>query len=129
MYLDAGALVKRYVAEQGSTLVREVMNEAEGWFTCRVAYVEAVRAVTLAAGSDAADRLIAEWTSFGVLEVDALLTEAAARLAVTDGLRSLDALHLAAALRLPADDLSFVCWDGRLSGAAEAHGLRVIPAP
>lgn len=119
--------MKRYVAERGSTLVRAMMDEAESWFTCRVAYVEGVRAVTLAAGDEAAGHLTAEWASFGVVEVDSALTEQAARLAVTDGLRSLDALHLAAALRLPTDDLSFPCWDSRLSAAAKAHDLRVVP--
>lgn len=120
--------MKRYVAEPGSEEVRAAMAVAEGWYTCRVCFVEGVRAVTIAAGSEAAGRLIAEWASFDVLEVDAPLTETAARLSITHGLRSLDALHLAAALRLPADELTFACWDARLSAAAASDGLRVLPA-
>ena len=30
LYLDAGALAKRYLAEEGSRLVRELMQEADG---------------------------------------------------------------------------------------------------
>ena len=36
--------MKRYLAEEGSRLVRELMHEADGWFMCRVGYVETVRA-------------------------------------------------------------------------------------
>jgi len=44
-YLDASALVKRYIAEPGSDLVREVMESADGWLSVRVGFVETARAV------------------------------------------------------------------------------------
>jgi hypothetical protein len=36
LYLDASALVKRYVAEPGSDTVRDIMDSVEDWFMCWV---------------------------------------------------------------------------------------------
>jgi predicted nucleic acid-binding protein len=128
LYLDASALVKRYVDEDGSDLVREVMHHADGWFICRIGFVETIRAVGLSAGSAATRVVRQEWPAFGVVEVDEPLAEHAALLALDRGLRSLDALHLAAAMILPRPDLTFVTWDQRLHTAAAAEGLHVLPA-
>jgi predicted nucleic acid-binding protein len=127
LYLDASALVKRYVAEADSDLVRTAMADAGAWFMCCVGFVETVRAVGLAAGARAADTVRREWASFGVIEVDRALAEDAAGLALSHELRSLDALHLAAALLLPSAAVTVATWDGRLHRAARASGLRVLP--
>jgi predicted nucleic acid-binding protein len=103
------------------------MDEAAGWFVCRVGFVEVVRAVALTAGESAADRARAEWPAFGVVEVDGDLAERAATLAVRHELRSLDALHLAAALVLPAEELVVASWDRRLHTAARTEGIEVLP--
>lgn len=127
LYLDASALVKRYVAEPGSDLVRSAMADATGWFMCRIGFVETLRAVGLAAGARAADAVRREWASFSVIEVDAALAERAAALTLSHRLRSLDALHLASALLLPAEVVTVATWDERLHRAARANGLRVLP--
>lgn len=62
-----------------------------------------------------------------VVEVGASLAEEAAELAIGHELRSLDALHLAAALTLPQEDLVLATWDRRLRGSARAKGLQLIP--
>jgi predicted nucleic acid-binding protein len=62
-----------------------------------------------------------------VIEVDTALAEHAAQLALSAGLRSLDALHLAAALVLRADDLTVATWDARLHRAASDQGLATLP--
>jgi uncharacterized protein len=103
------------------------MDRADGWFMCRVGYVETIRAVGLAAGKTAAKAVREEWPTFGVIEIDQRLVEDAAELAVGRELRSLDALHLAAALVLPHDDLVVATWDRRLHAAAGAEGLTLIP--
>jgi predicted nucleic acid-binding protein len=103
------------------------MRRAGGWFMCRVGFVETVRAVGLAAGRAAADAVKDEWTAFGVVEIDQQLVEHAAALALRRDLRSLDALHLAAALVLPREDLVLATWDGRLHAAARAEGLALLP--
>jgi predicted nucleic acid-binding protein len=104
------------------------MGEADSWYICRVGFVETFRAVGLAAGAAATRGLTREWSAFGVVEVDQALVEQAAALAIERDLRSLDALHLAAALVLPSEDLLLATWDHRLHSAAEAEGLRLLPA-
>jgi predicted nucleic acid-binding protein len=115
------------VAEAGSDLVRGAMQEADGWFVCRVGFVEVTRAVALAAGEAAARAIRDEWPAFGVIEVDQEIVEHAATLAVRRDLCSLDAIHLAAALVLPENDLVMATWDKRLHGAAGLEGLAVLP--
>ncbi len=129
LYLDASALVKRYVEEDGSGLVISAMRDAGAWLACRIAYVETVRAVTLAGGRKAARRVASDWQSFDVVEVDDKLAEHAAELTVSSELRTLDALHLAAALVLPPERITFATWDARLHRAARGQGLRVLPDP
>lgn len=104
------------------------MAQADGWFMCRVGFVETVRAVSIAGGSAAANALRREWPAFAVIEIDERLAEHAASLTLERDLRSLDALHLAAALVLPGHDLCFATWDGRQHAAARAEGLPLLPA-
>jgi predicted nucleic acid-binding protein len=119
--------VKRYVAELGSDRLREVMGHAKGWFICRVGYVETARAISLVAGPAAFRAFQTEWAAFGVIEVDQDLVERATELALFHDLRSLDAMHLAAALLLPRDNLTVAIWDRRLHAAARAEGLALVP--
>jgi uncharacterized protein len=128
LYLDASALVKRYVEEEGSDALIEAMQEADGWAICRIGYVETARAVRLAAGKGAVNKFGGDWPSFEVVEVDGSLAEHAAELAVAEDLRSLDALHLAAALLIASQDLTLATWDLRLYSAAQRQGLAVFPA-
>jgi hypothetical protein len=44
-------LVRRYVAKRGGDVVLDAMRRADGWFMCRVGFVDPVRA----AGRAAAD--------------------------------------------------------------------------
>lgn len=127
LYLDASALVKRYVFEIGSAEVNDAMRRAKGWFMCRAGFVETVRAVGLVAGRRAINAVTREWPAFGVIELDQRLAEHAAALARKHGLRSLDSLHLAAALVLPRDELVLATWDRRLYAAAGAEGLALLP--
>lgn len=127
LYLDASALVKRYVEEEGTDLVLPAMEAAGGWATCRVGYVETLRAVALAGGQKQVKRLEADWPSFNVVEVDAALAEHAAELTLSADLRSLDALHLAAALVLPGE-VMVATWDTRLHRASRKQGLETLPA-
>jgi predicted nucleic acid-binding protein len=103
------------------------MGTADAWFTCRIAFVETVRAVGLAAGQAATRSVRTEWPSFGVVEVDQDLVEHAAALAIERDLRSLDSLHLAAALVLPREGLVVATWDHRLHRAVRAEGLSALP--
>ena len=103
------------------------MQRAEGWFICRTGFVETFRAVGIAAGRGATRVVREEWPSFGVVEVDQALAEQAASFALDHDLRSLDSLHLAAAMLLRGNDLMFSTWDRRLHAAARSEGLQLIP--
>jgi predicted nucleic acid-binding protein len=115
------------VAEADSDVVRNAMDHADGWFICRIGFVETVRAVGLSAGAAAAKAVREEWPAFGVIEVDQRLAEDAAQLSIDRELRSLNALHLASALMIADDDLVLATWDRRLHAAARTEGIRLIP--
>jgi predicted nucleic acid-binding protein len=103
------------------------MRRADGWFICRIGLVEAARAVGLVAGAQTIESLRRESAAFAVVEVDERLADQAASLTLERDLRTLDALHLAAALILPRDDLVFATWDRRLHAAADAEGFELLP--
>lgn len=104
------------------------MARADAWFICRVGFVETARAIGIVAGPAAVSQMRQEWPAFGVIEVDQGLAEAATDLALAHDLRSLDALHLAAAMLLTSDDLTLATWDRRLHAAGRAVGLSLLPA-
>jgi uncharacterized protein len=128
LYLDTSALVKRYVEEKGSETVLDAMTPESTWSVCRIGYVETVRAVGLGGAPSDVARVRREWSLFDVVEISQRLAELAAQVALSTGLRALDALHLASALSLDAEDVIFVTWDARLHRAAREHGLRTLPA-
>lgn len=129
LYLDSSALIKRYLVEDGREEVVAAMTSAESCSACRIGFVETVRAVVRARGDAALERVRGDWQALDIVDVDQVLVERAAELAIESGLRSLDALHLAAALSLAEGDaLTFATWDARLHRAARAHGLRTLPA-
>jgi predicted nucleic acid-binding protein len=103
------------------------MTEADGWYMCRIGFVETMRAVGLAAGPLPVKAIQEEWPAFGVIELDQALVEHAAELAINRNLRSLDSIHLAAALLVPAPDMILATWDQRLHAAAAAEGLQLLP--
>jgi len=129
LYLDASALVKRYVAEDGSDAVIDAMNGEETWSMCRIGFVETIRAVARGGGAEDIERAKRDWVvGCDVVELDQGLAEHAVQLALASGLRALDALHLSAALSLSVEDLVFATWDVRLHRAARERGLRTLPA-
>jgi predicted nucleic acid-binding protein len=103
------------------------MERADGWHMCRVGFVETTRAIALSAGESSTRAFEREWPAFGVVEVDQDLVEHASRLAVRHELRSLDSLHLAAALVLADADQLLATWDRRLHAAAAAERLALVP--
>lgn len=64
----------------------------------------------------------------GVVELDGVVCEMAASIAASTGVRTLDALHLAAAQRIASPDLVFLTFDVRQAQAARALGLTVLGA-
>lgn len=122
-YLDSSALVKTIIEEPESTALRDWLAEREQLAACDLVRVEAVRAVRLAdpAAVRRARRAIDTLT---LIRLDDDIYDTAAELEPA-GLRSLDAIHLAAAQTLGADLDGIATYDKRLAAAAEAVGVRV----
>lgn len=128
VYLDSSALVKLVVAERESTALRSYLRGAPRRSSCALARVEVIRAVRPhgAAAMTRARRLLRR---LDLLQLDDELLDSAAAL---DGgiLRSLDAIHLAAAQILAEELTAVVTYDERMTTAAVALGLPVTaPGP
>jgi len=92
--------------------------------TSRLALVEVPRAARIANPSDQLEREVQRLLMACMLvDVSDLVLRKAAGLASRE-VRSLDAVHLATALYIDADEL--VAYDGRLLAAAKENGLEVV---
>ena len=123
VYLDSSALVKLVVAEPESSALRRELRGEPDRASCTLARVEVVRAVRPhgAAAVSRARRLLRR---IDLVQLDDELLDAAAML---DGgvLRSLDAIHLAAAQTLGDDLDAVITYDERMTTAARLIGLTV----
>lgn len=120
-YLDSSALVKLVVAEPESAALRRHLRSRPIRVSCAFARVEVVRAVR-SHGRDATARARRVLARTRLLRVDDALLDAAAFL---DGgvLRSLDAIHLAAAQAFGDSLRELVTYDARMTQAAKSVGL------
>ncbi len=123
-YLDASALVKLVVPEPETPALLDVLRHRPAPVSSALAYVEVIRGVRRhhAPAVASARRLM---SGLELLAIDEPLLYAAADLE-QESLRSLDAVHVAAARALGDDLGEFVTYDRRLAEAAEAHGLPVV---
>ena len=138
LYLDTSALVKLYVEEEGSPLVRKAVDEAETIATSIVGYVEARSAfarrhrekgISLLDYRRIIRNLDSDWERYLILQTTDALIRRAGRLAEGHNLRAYDAIHLASAVILRqrlADALSFACWDSQLQASARREGLALV---
>jgi uncharacterized protein len=68
------------------------------------------------------------WRAFFVHAITTTLLGKAAETARSHSLRAYDAVHLAGALSLVADEsLQFACWDKELRNAAQETGFALVP--
>ena len=131
-YVDSSALLKRYVEEADSTAADALLRADPALLTARHTIVEVRRNLArLLSGRElmAARAVFAEdLASFSVIELDEATCESAAMIAETTGVRTLDALHLAAAQRVASPGVGFLTFDLRQAQAARALGLTVVTA-
>ena len=139
LYLDASALVKRYVAERGSDEVIALTAGADATATSLVSRAEVAaalaRAVRLGAldgegGRRAQLRLSREWPDLVRVPLTEALVSRAEALAWDHGLRGYDAVQLAAALTWQdaiGADVVLATFDRQLWNAAPGAGLRAWP--
>jgi predicted nucleic acid-binding protein len=123
VYADSSALVKLVIEEPESSALERHLVGRPVLAASRVAIVEVSRATAIANPVPEVraetHRLLAACM---LIDVTAGLLDAAARLA-SAAVRTLDAIHLASALRIEADEL--LAYDRRLMEAATQHGIPV----
>lgn len=143
-YLDASALVKRYVDEVGSNWLRAITDPTQSplLFTSRMTIVEVISAFarrvregSLTPGEFATLRDAFRndcLNEYQIMPPSVAVVDLACTLLERHPLRAYDTIHLATALSaqrflvqrsLPG--LTFLCADDRLNNAATAEGLAV----
>lgn len=138
LYLDTSSLIKLYVTEAGSDLVRQLVGEATIVATSVVAYAETratlarlrrERVLTASRLASARSQFERDWPTYVTLEATDSLCRAAGEMAEKYGLRGFDSIHLASfaevARRAGAADTRFSSFDARLDQAA-GKLMRVI---
>jgi len=128
--LDSSALIKRYQREEHSEWVRETMDGDGDW--CGSMLLAAESAVASARNSISSDelskvdlRLRTDLDHFQLVPVDGDCLVRAIEIGRANGLRTLDAIHLAAAARLPPE-CRFITFDDRQAEAAVEIGLELL---
>jgi predicted nucleic acid-binding protein len=136
LYLDTSSLVKIYLEESHSDLVREWVDAAEMIATSRVAFPEALSAFARRKKQGDLDpqafdlvreTLESDWPKLILLP---LKERRAGDLVVKHLLRGFDAVHLAAALELrellQSEGVVLSSFDNNLLGAARAEGIPLL---
>ena len=124
-YVDTSAAAKLVLGERGSAAMARWAQAHDAMYcSSDILRVELLRAVRRAAPDFQARARSVLDTMF----LTALSTETYQRAALLEPaqLRSLDAVHLAAALEVGPDLDGIVTYDGRLAEAAQALGVPVV---
>lgn len=139
VYLDASAIVKRYVAESGSADVASLIRGAQAIGTAVVSRAEVAAALAKAArvgivtreSAAAAIKFFnADWQHLIRLQFSEPLAARAGTLAWEHGLRGYDAVHLATALfwqEMLDEAVTVATYDRELWRSAQASGLSPWP--
>jgi predicted nucleic acid-binding protein len=123
-YVDSSALVKTILTEADSEALAAWLEGKDPLVACELVRVEVVRAVR-ASDPTAVARARETVDKPDLIALDDELCDEAALLD-PPSLRSLDAIHLAAALSLGEDLAGVVTYDERLVEAARMRGLVVV---
>ena len=131
LFLDTSALIKRYVAEDGSDVVVELMERDPEWAASALARLETQ--VTLChLGFTETDELVllervrTDWDRFLVVPLTPPTLDRAIEIGCALRVRTLDAIHISSAAQLPIP-LTLVTFDAVQAAAAQAYGLEVAP--
>jgi uncharacterized protein len=130
LYVDTSALVRRYLHDRHRPLVIEAMAADDAWAASSLVRTEAQVALHRAAVSSRQQvalwrELRDEWDAFWVVPLDERCMARAVEIGATYGVRIVDAVHLAAADRLPGP-VRFLTFDRRQIPAAAALGFEVL---
>ena len=125
IYLDSAAVVKLAHAEPESAALRSWLDKRAEvqWISSVLTEIESFRALARYAPA-AVSRLPAVLDQIDLIELDPRIRILAQAVELAT-VRSLDAIHLGTALHSRAGLTSFVTYNKRLLGAAQAAGLPV----
>lgn len=125
LYLDSSALVKLAVVEPETAALKTYLNDwmVDARMTAALARTELVRAVALHRSSEVIENARDIMARLALVALTNRLLDAAATIA-QPRLRTLDAIHLAAAMTAP-NLRAMVTYDQRLADAAAVHGITV----
>jgi predicted nucleic acid-binding protein len=138
-YLDASALVKRYLVERGSRETTELTAKSEMTATSIVSRAEVAAALAKAARTGLVTHDVArtaqrsfagDWQDLVRVAVTEALVERADTLAWEHGLRGYDAVQLASALTWQesvGEEIVLATFDQQLWEAAKRTGLKPWP--
>ena len=122
LYLDTSAFLRILVDEEHSTALRTLLSGADVWSSTLLALEAHRAALRLGIAANEVDLRLAAVTMI----VPSESTYLDARSVGTGELRTLDALHLTAALELGNDLGSIVTYDRRLAAGADHHRIAVV---
>lgn len=130
LYLDASALVALHVDIAARAVVRDALLDAEPWCTSALTLVESLALIDRVTDEevlriDLEDLVRLSWDRLAIIPVDQLCLDRAAMLMREQPLRLSDAIHLAAADRLPRP-LTFVTFDASQIPVALSMGFEVV---
>ena len=140
-YLDASALVKRYIAERGSRETNTLTSESQMTATSIVSRAEVAAAIARAARTGvvtqdtartARRRFARDWPDLVRVPTTETLVERAEGLAWEHGLRGYDSIQLASALawqQSVGEEIVLATFDHQLWEAAKRIGLTAWPEP
>jgi len=139
VYLDASALVKRYVAEANSQAVTSLITKADTVGTAAISRAEVsaalgkatrMKVLTHAEAASALQVFTTDWENLIRLQITEVLVARAATLAWDHGLRGYDAVHLAAATfwqEMLGEPVVVATFDRQLWRGASITGLIAWP--
>jgi uncharacterized protein len=139
VYLDASALVKRYVAERGSRETRELSTKADVVATSLITRAEVAAALARAvrlgiiepdSGRKAQRAFASQWPDIAKVPVSEALISRAEALAWDFALRGYDAVQLASALtwqEAVGAEITLATFDRQLWDAGKKGGVRIWP--
>jgi predicted nucleic acid-binding protein len=128
--LDSSALLARYLGGTTRTVVLDAMERDHDWCASALALSEVLtlieRASTLESERDGLRRAVRDdWERINVVPVDQVCLDRASEIGRTQPVRTVDAIHLAAADRLPKP-VTFCTFDPRQIPVALSLGFDVV---
>lgn len=139
LYLDTSALVKVYIEESYSNIVRNAFVQADKIAISIIGYVEFHSAISrllreklinIETFGKISSSFKRNWNRFIIVGLDKSIIERSTELLLLSELHAFDSIHLASAESLKNDyseKIVFGCFDKRLITAVEKIGMDILP--